>query len=266
MKDARAAAADLLIRLRESEDRLETLPAEIRPATIEAGYQIQAALHARRIALGHGPYGGFKIGCTTAVMQAYLNIPEPCGGGVLAGDLHASGASFGPSKRRYGVECEIAVKLAKPLGGDGAPSMAQTRDAVGAVMAAIELVEDRYLEWRTMDAPTLIADDFFQRACVLGDPIADWRDHDLSALIGEMTINGNESLRGRGSDILGHPLEALRWLAGRRVVPAGAIVMLGSVVQTQWLNAGDEAAVSLGGLSAAHLRLHARPHASGRSR
>jgi 2-oxo-3-hexenedioate decarboxylase/2-keto-4-pentenoate hydratase len=259
MAHSPSEAAERLIRLRDSEDLLEALPADLRPKTIEEGYALQAAVHARRAERGQGPYGGFKIGCTTAVMQAYLNIPEPCGGGVLASDLHASGAAFGPSKRRYGVECEIAVRLAKTLGGDGAPSMAQTRDAVGAVMAAIELVEDRYLEWREMDAPTLIADDFFQRACVLGDPIADWRDHDLSALIGEMTINGNEPLRGRGADILGHPLEALRWLAGRRVVPAGSIVMLGSVVQTQWLNAGDEAAVSLGGLSAAHLRIRARP-------
>lgn len=255
MKRTLSEAADLLMRLRDSEDLLEALPSDLRPMTIEDGYALQATLHDRRVERGNGPYGGFKIGCTTAVMQAYLNIPEPCGGGVLASDLHASGAFFGPSKRRYGVECEIAVRLSAPLGGDGAPTMTQARDAVGAVMAAIELVEDRYLDWRKMDAPTLIADDFFQRACVLGDPIPDWRDHDLGRLVGEMTINQNQPLRGQGSDILGHPFEALRWLAGRCALPAGSVIMLGSVVQTQWLNEGDEAAISLGGLSTARLSL-----------
>ena len=35
-------------------------------------------------------------------------------------------------------------------------------------MAAIEVVDDRYADYRALDAPTLVADDFFNAACVLG--------------------------------------------------------------------------------------------------
>lgn len=254
-KEFIAKAAEDLLALRVGAHGLEKLAEDRRPRTVAEGYAIQEALHRLRSASGHGPYGGFKIGCTTTVMQTYLNIPEPCAGGVLASDLHLGSARFANPPRLLGVECEIAVRLKADLGGDGAPSMSQTRAAVGAVMAAIELVEDRYADWRAMDAPTLIADDFFQRACVIGDPVPNWEDHDLSSLVGRMSINDATPLEGVGRDILGNPLEALRWLAGRRAVPRGSIVMLGSVVRTQWLAPGDRVAVSLGGLSAASLTL-----------
>ena len=86
-------------------------------------------------------------------------------------------------------------------------------------------------DYRSLDTPTLIADDFFNAGCVLGDPVESWRELDLAAVQGRMTINGGEVGRGRGGDILGHPLKALAWLAnalaargrdsaGRRVRPA----------------------------------------------
>lgn len=254
-KEAIDKAAKDLLALRVGGHKLDKLAEDRRPRTVAEGYAIQEALHQLRAGSGHGPYGGFKIGCTTAVMQAYLNIPEPCAGGVLASDLHHGVGRFKDAKRLLGVECEIAVRLKSDLGGDGTPSMETTRVAVGGVMAAIELVEDRYLDWRAMDAPTLIADDFFQRACVIGDPLPNWEDHDLAGLIGRMSINDAAPLEGVGRDILGHPLEALRWLAGRRRIPARSIVMLGSVVQTQWLSPGARVTVSLGDLSRASLSL-----------
>ena len=40
-------------------------------------------------------------------------------------------------------------------------------------MAAIEIVDDRYVDWRKTDATTLIADDYFAAGAVLGSPVAD---------------------------------------------------------------------------------------------
>ena len=50
--------------------------------------------------------------------------------------------------------------------------------------------------------------------------------------------------RGAGSDILGDPLGALLWLANEgarrgRALAAGQIVLLGSLVQTNWIEAGQ---------------------------
>ena len=66
------------------------------------------------------------------------------------------------------------MRLGRDLPADGAPfTAASVRDAVAAYMAAIEIVDDRYADWRSTDTPTLIADDFFAAGCVLGEPVAD---------------------------------------------------------------------------------------------
>ena len=58
-----------------------------------------------------------------------------------------------------------------------------------------------------------------------------------------MAVNGREIGAGVGADILGDPLEALVWLANGPAratgLPAGSIVMLGSLVQTHWVERGD---------------------------
>ena len=128
--------------------------------------------------------------------------------------------------------------------------------AVGACMAAIEVVDDRYEDYRSLDTPTLIADDFFNAGCVLGEPVERWRELDLAALRGRMSINGSEVGQGRGGDILGHPLRALAWLAnalaarGRALEPE-EFVLLGSVVQTQWVAAGDHVEIEIEALGGA---------------
>jgi 2-keto-4-pentenoate hydratase len=78
-------------------------------------------------------------------------------------------------------------------------------------------------------------------------------------LFGRMRINSAEVGSGRGADILGHPLDALAWLAnallarGRRL-EAGEIVLLGSVVQTVWVEPGNRVEIEIEGLGGASAR------------
>jgi 2-oxo-3-hexenedioate decarboxylase/2-keto-4-pentenoate hydratase len=186
-------------------------------------------------------------------MQQYLGIPSPCSAGVFERGVHKSGVALRfDDYRRVGVECEIAVRLGRDLPAGSAPFTAESvRDAVSAYMAAIEIVDDRYEDWRSTDTPTLIADDFFAAGCVLGAPVAD--PGDPAALVGTTTINGVEIGRGKGADVMGHPLNALAWIASSlaaRGTPllAGEIVLLGSLVETKWLARGDHVAIAIEGL------------------
>jgi 2-oxo-3-hexenedioate decarboxylase/2-keto-4-pentenoate hydratase len=256
--DAIERAAELLVRARLRRARFDRLPEDCRPPDVATAYAVQDALHARLEAAGYGAVAGHKIGCTTPVMQEFLEIDTPCAGGVFAATVHREQGAFRHAGfLRVGVECVIAVRLAHDLPVSDAPySRASVAPAIGACMAAIEVVDDRYLDYRSLDTPTLVADDFFNAACVLGPPVAAWRGLDLAAVRGRMAINGAEVGAGEGGDILGHPLEALAWLANAfatrgACLRAGEFILLGSVVQTRWVEAGDLVEVEIEGLGRA---------------
>jgi len=124
---------------------------------------------------------------------------------------------------------------------------------VEAYYPAIEIVDDRYVKWERLGAPTLVADDFFAAGCVLGAPVARSAVPDLLQVTGRAIINGKEEGRGTGADVLGHPHHALAWLANHlaaegRGLHAGQIVLTGSLMKTVWLNAGDHVRMELDGL------------------
>jgi 2-keto-4-pentenoate hydratase len=248
------AAAKFIASRRRSRAQLDALPPDIAPTSEADGYRVQRALHdLMRPQLGS--VVGYKIGCTSKVMQEYLEIPHPCGGGVFERGVHDSGAKFAASDFvRVGVECEIAVELARDLLPSEEPFTAEWMgEAVEAYYPAIEIVDDRYVKWETLGAPTLVADDFFAAACVLGQPVARSRAPDLLKVTGHAIINGKEEGRGTGADVLGHPHQALAWLANHLVTEgrglhAGQIVLTGSLVKTVWLNAGDHVRMELEGL------------------
>jgi 2-keto-4-pentenoate hydratase len=247
-------AAQTIATARRNRSALKALPPEAAPADEAEGYQVQRAVHDLLLP-STGPLAGYKIGCTSKVMQEYLDIAHPCGGGVFARGVLESGANLRAADFvRVGVECEIAVRLARNLPPSEGPFTAEwMMEAIEAYLPAIEIVDDRYEKWETLGAPTLIADDFFAAACVLGEPVARNAAPDLLAVTGRALINGEEAGRGTGADVLGHPHEALAWLANHlaeegRGLHAGQIVLTGSLVKTVWLKAGDHVVMELDGL------------------
>lgn len=248
------ATAQLIADFRVRRFRLPLLDPVERPADEAQAYLVQRALHAM-LTRHLGPVVGHKIGCTTAVMQAFLNIPNPCSGGVFERTVHRSPARLRHADFvRAGVECEIVVRLGTDLRSGAAPHTRESvASAVDGCMAGMEIVDDRYVDYRSMDTPTLIADDFFDAGCVLCAPVSNWRALDLTAVTGVTLINGVEVGRGRGADVMGHPFEALAWLANNlarrgQSLRAGEFVFTGSVVETKWVERGDHVLMRLEGL------------------
>ena len=247
----RQAAEHISVARLES-GRLAALPASIRPHNESDAYLVQTELHQIMASKRRGRVAGYKIGCTTPVMQEFLGIPNPCAGALYQPAIYFQEAMLKHADYLHpGVEAEIAVFLGGDIpirkSGHDRDSVA---DAVQAVFAAIEIVDDRWEDYKLIDTPSLIADDFFGAGCVLGEPVASWRDLDLGALNGEMRVNGKVIGSGSSGDILGHPFEALAWLANSmetrgESLRKGQIVMLGSVVQTQWMERMDEVEVEI---------------------
>lgn len=230
-------AADIILDARRAKRLLAPL-GPLAPADATAGYAVQRQVAER---LGAIPPAGFKIGATTRQMQDYLGLGGPAAGFVPASSLRPDGAEL-----RYadflapGVECEVAVRLGRDL-PPGPCSREQAADAVEAVFPAIEVVERRYGDLGVLGTPTLIADQVFHAAGLVGAAVADWRAVDLGAARGELRVDGAVRGAGHGRDLLGHPLEALAWLAGSGAAAAfgglraGQVVWLGSVTPPIWL-------------------------------
>jgi 2-oxo-3-hexenedioate decarboxylase/2-keto-4-pentenoate hydratase len=237
------AAAELADR-RAARAAFDGLPDELVPRDQVDAYAVQDALHPLLRARGWGRVVGHKIGCTTAVMQRYLGISQPAGGTIYAATVHGTPARLRCADYvRPGVECELAVWLARDLGDADLES--PDPDAIKAVALAIEVVDDRYVDYSSLAPETLIADDFFGAGCVLGNWIEPSRVPELGSVTADMLINGGTVGSGSGADILGDPLAALVWLAGElrgrgRTLGAGEFVLLGSVVQTSWIEPGDD--------------------------
>ena len=79
---------DQLVQLRDRsaarQPPIVDLPVCYRPTSLAHAYTLQAEV-AAALALGPaGPSVGWKIGCTTEVMQQYLHIQHPCAGWLYA--------------------------------------------------------------------------------------------------------------------------------------------------------------------------------------
>ena len=88
---------------------------------------------------------------------------------------------------------------------------------------------------------------------MLGEAVPRLKAPNLLKVTGRAIINGEEAGSGSGADVLGHPHNALAWLANHlaqegKGLHAGQIVLTGSLVKTIWLKAGDTVKMELDGL------------------
>lgn len=242
--------------------RLAALSGDTRPETLADGITAQRVF--ARLAGADAP-AGFKIGATAARMQDYLGLDGPLAAFMARENLHGSGSTLTRDAfLNPGVECELAVHLHRDI-PPGPCTPEQAAAAVDLVMAGIELVENRYPDLKQFGTPALVADGMFHAAAILGTPTADWPAMDLEAIQGEIEVDGQIVARGKGGDLLGHPMAALAWLAASPEVAAfgglraGHIVMLGSVTPPIWLDAPANGAtrivVRFAGLEEASLTL-----------
>lgn len=254
-----APAAAALRQVRLDRVAVSPLPAGVAPTTDAEGAAVQLAL--ARMADAVPPFG-FKIGATGRRMQAYLGLDAPIAGFMAGKDVYLSHADLRfADSFRPGVECEVAVRLARDL-PPGPCSLAQALTAVGDFVAGLEIVENRYGDLHELGMPTLLADQVFHAAAVIGEPArVDWRTLDIGALRGTISLDNGTRDEGVTTDLLGHPLNGLAWLAGSAVAAAfgglraGQVIMLGSVTPPIWLTGPATVTVAFEPLPPVTLRL-----------
>jgi 2-keto-4-pentenoate hydratase len=235
--------------------RYQNLPEAIAPRTVAEAYAAQAALcelWGPRL----GPVAGLKIATTTRVMQDLMGIDHPCMGTIFAARVYASPAIIAKADFiNVRVECELAVRLGSDLPMVGAPYTRESvRAAVGEVMAAFELIEDRFADYKSSKALSLIADNAWNGGIVVGAARQLPAGLDLDGIAGMLESDGREAGAGKTDD----PLGALAWLANQaaecgRPMAAGMVVITGSVIPTVDIAVGEHLDFAIAGIGEASL-------------
>ena len=262
MPNPKAAARHLFDAHRRRE-RFAPLPAELAPTTLEEAYAVQDRFVALR-AEDLGAIAGYKIALSSAEMQRFVGVKEPQAGVMLQSTLRRTPASVRAADYVHLiVEFEIAVRMAADVPAADAPySRAQIAEHGGAVMPAIEIADDRHADYARLARHPLelIADNGWNEGAVLGFGVEDWRSLDLAALRGVATINGRTVGEGVGAAALGHPLDAVAWIAnhlaahGRGLVFRD-VVITGSIITTKSVEPGDLVRFEVDQLGAVELRV-----------
>jgi len=200
--------------------------------TLDQAHDICEASIAERIAAGD-PLRGFKVGFTNIPVRDKMGLPDSTYGYLLESMVLPSGGTLAMSELiAPRIECEICFRLAKPLSGKGL-SIEQVLDATNAVAAALEICDARIRDWKC-PYPDFFADNGFSARIVLEGSWHDVRDVDLLGESVVLTQDGVPIAEGRGEMAMGHPANAVSWLAGKladrgKGLEAGQLVMTGTL-------------------------------------
>jgi len=225
--------------------------------TIEDAYYIQQQMLSRRLAKGEHVIGK-KIGVTSKPVMNLLGVHQPDFGYLLDGMVYNEGESIEMSSLiQPKAEGEIAFLLKKDLQGPGVTA-ADVLAATEGVMACFEIVDSRITDWKIKIQDT-VADNASCGVFVLGDQLVDISNIDLGLCGMVLEKNGEIVVTGAGAATMGHPVNAMVWLANTLgklgiALKAGDIVLSGAMGAMVPVVKGDNLSMTIGGLGGCSVR------------
>ncbi|MGR4897332.1 2-oxopent-4-enoate hydratase [Stenotrophomonas sp. LARHCG68] len=247
---------ELYVALRDRQV-VEPLTARHPDITIEHAYAIQQRMLARRLTAGERVVGK-KIGVTSQAVMDMLGVFQPDFGWLTDGMIFNEGEAIAAdSLIQPKAEGEIAFVLKRTLKGPGVTA-AEVLAATEGVMACFEIVDSRIRDWKIRIQDT-VADNASCGVFVLGDRLVDPRDVDLATCGMVLEKNGEIVATGAGAAALGHPANAVAWLANTLgalgiALEAGEVVLSGSLAAMVPVKAGDNLRVTIGGIGGCGVR------------
>lgn len=221
--------------------------------TLDDAYDVmQRASIARSIATGARPVGR-KIGFTNARIWDLYGVYAPIWGWMYDNSLvlcEGGTASIDTSALcQPRVEPEIVFRLSADV-SSGA-STEEVAASVEWVAFGFEVVQCHYPDWR-LTAVDAVIDGSLHAASLVGTRVAPWPSmvEDLGGFSLRLLRDGAAIDSGRGSNVLGNPLNAIAHLAATTDVPlhAGEILTTGTVTDAARVVAGETYTVEVDGL------------------
>lgn len=214
-------------------------------------YQIQLEVIDKRMKDGHEVIGK-KVGLTSVAMQKMLGVNEPDYGHLLDEMKIADGetvkiAEFISPK----VEAEIGFILDRDLKGPNVNYL-DVLMATKYVVPTIEIIDSRITDWKIKLVDT-VADNGSSARVVVGNKLTPIEGLDLRTQ--GMVLYKNEDLvaTGSGTAALGHPAQAVAWLANKLHefgihLKAGELILPGALSSAIAVKEGDTITAKFGPL------------------
>jgi 2-keto-4-pentenoate hydratase len=229
----------------------------LEPTDAAGAYAVQATNIAHWLAEGR-VLTGRKVGLTAKAVQAQLGVDQPDFGALFADMEILDGGDLLASKcLQPKAEGEVAFVLGADL-NDPDVTREQVTAAISEVIAAIEIVDSRIADWKISFADT-VADNGSSAFYVLGEARKPLDGLDLWTCGMALEINGDVVSLGAGAACLGHPLNAVTWLAHTLAkagegLRKGDVILSGALGPMVAISPGDHVKVSIGGLGSASFK------------
>jgi 2-keto-4-pentenoate hydratase len=165
----------------------------------------------------HGRPVGYKAGLTNPAVQKRFQATAPVWGALYAPMLLKDGAIVDPAfGARPLFEADLLVRVSN-VRINQARNVEDVLQSIDQVIPFIELPDLMVDTPAKINGNVLAAVNVGARYGVVGTPIPVQRTAEFSQALRDMQVvvsgNGAELDRGRGSDVLEHPLNAVVWLA-----------------------------------------------------
>ncbi len=235
------------------------------PGDLAAAYAVQD-INTRHWLKAGRRLAGRKIGLTSVAVQQQLGVDQP-DFGMLFADMAVCDDEPVRLDRvlQPKVEAEVAFVLDRDITVEQA-TMADVLRAIGYAVAAIEIVGSRIANWDIRLVDT-VADNASSGLYVLGNTPMLLAGLDLRDCAMQMT-RGADIGASSGADVvstgvghacLGHPLNAVLWLARMMVevgrpLQAGDTILSGALGPMVAVKAGDRFEARIAGLGAVRAR------------
>ena len=255
------AAADYLLRMRSSGDKIADLPGAFRPSSLDEAYAIQHRLMTK---MPMSSIGWF-VALTSPEMQSVHRTSGPIYGRILRPNLHRSPGVvlLRDSERSVTVEAEYAFILARDLTPGLAHTEAAVTTAIRSVVPMLEFVDSIFKDMTAVDVASLVADNGADGQIVLGQEVEGFSPAELLTDPARVMVNGVHVAEGHPSNVMGGPLQVLTWFVNERtkggqVVREGEIVGTGNCLQRYCFGrAGDAVYADFGSLNSVSATLAA---------